>query len=455
MVLLTMLLGILIFVYGRQLFGTRAALLSVAMFTLEPTMLAHGWIVHTDIAAALGYLLFWFALQAYYSKPTISYALVFAISTTFALLTKFSLTILVPIFAGVLAFLIFRAQRLGVSRLRMALQALLASALLLGLVNAVYYFKRPRLPAGEINWITQTAFTFSPGRIIGWIGAASSLLPTYYLFGNYTVLVHNHFGHPASLLGRYSDYGWWYYFPTAFALKTSLPFLLVSAGALGWSIWTVVVKREKRTIPLLIAIVIYASLSMSGHINIGVRHIAPIFPLLFLLSGAWLDRLLRLTRSGVLVFVVVILLGWMFVDGARAYPDYLSFTNSLTMGKPGWQVLSDSNVEWGQDIGALARYLHQHGETELLGSLSGGWAAAEMNDIRLLDFAPPDLQSSSTRYVAIGAGFLNGSTVPPGLKDAHGEVLTEDQRRNYFAKYRTLVPEKVFGNSIYLYRAKE
>jgi hypothetical protein len=57
--------------------------------------------------------------------------------------------------------------------------------------------------------------------------------------------------------------------------------------------------------------------------------------------------------------------------------------------------------------------------------------------------------------VAIGAGFLNGATVPPGLKDANGVELSEEQRRNYFAKYRTLQPEKVFGNSIYLYRKQE
>ena len=66
--------------------------------------------------------------------------------------------------------------------------------------------------------------------------------------------------------------------------------------------------------------------------------------------------------------------------------------------------------------------------------------------------APRDLQSSSTKCVAVGAGFLNGSTVFPGLKDANGNQMTEEQRRNYFSKYRALRPEKVFGNSIYLYR---
>jgi hypothetical protein len=145
----------------------------------------------------------------------------------------------------------------------------------------------------------------------------------------------------------------------------------------------------------------------------------------------------------------------MLVDVARVRPDYLSFTNALTFGRPGWQLLSDSNVEWGQDIGELAQYLKARGELNLVGSLSAGWATPPMYGIKLLDFAPADLRSSSTKYVAIGAGFLNGASVPPGLKDANGVELSDGQRRNYFEKYRTLKPEKVFGNSIYLYRKPE
>jgi len=142
----------------------------------------------------------------------------------------------------------------------------------------------------------------------------------------------------------------------------------------------------------------------------------------------------------------------VFVAG-RAYPDYLSFMNSLKLEKPAWQLLSDSNVEWGQDTGAMARYLHEKGETRIAAALSAGWLKA--HGIHVVDYPPPDLQSSPTRYVAIGAASLNGSTVREDLKDATGAPLTQDQRVNYFAKYRELHPERVFGNSIYLYRKTE
>ena len=456
MVLLTLALGVLIFVYGRQLFGARAAVLSVALFSLEPTMLAHGWIVHTDVAAAFGYLLFLFTLQAYYQRPTFSRALCFGLATGFALLTKFSLAILIPIFFCALVYLAARAREFGPPRRMRILQACLAAVVVLSLLNAAYYFQHPALARQDANWIAGTATTpLVAARIITWINLFSKIFPTYYLFGLYTIFVHNHFGHPASLLGHYSSFGWWYYFPIAFALKTSLPFLLLSGGAILWALWAAIIRREKRLIPLLLAVAIYLAMSMTSHINIGVRHLAPVFPLLFLLGGACLDRLLKSTQVKTGATLVVVLLGWMLVDGVRAYPDYLSFTNSLTLGKPAWALLSDSNVEWGEDVGSLARYLHTHGETRLVGALSGSWGTPAMYGIQLVDFPPPDLQSSPTRYVAIGAGFLNGSTIPTGLTDANGAKLSEEQRRDYFAKYRTLQPEKVFGNSIYLYRARE
>ncbi len=454
-ILLTLVLGALIFIYGRQLFGARAAVLAVALFSLEPTMLAHGRIVHTDMAAALGYLLFVFVLHSYYRAPKFSHVLWFGLATGFALLTKFSLIVLVPIFIGTLLYVAWKAPRWRASRVQLGLGALTSICVVLALINAAYFFQHPKLALPEVETISGSTPAIA-GNVFMAIDVFSKIVPTYYLFGIYTVFVHNHLGHPASLLGEYRTMGWWYYFPVAFALKTTIPFLLVSVSALAWAISRAIWAREERYILLLAAITFYVALSMTGHINIGVRHIAPVFPFLFILGGAALDRLLTAERARRYAMpLIVMLFAWLVIDTVRIYPNYLSFTNPLTFGKANWQVLSDSNVEWGEDIGALARYLHSKGETKLLGSLSGGWGTAEMYDLQLLDFAPRDLESASTRYVAIGAGFLNGSAMPPDLKDKAGNVLSEEQRQNYFAKYRSLRPEKIFGNSIYLYRRPE
>jgi Dolichyl-phosphate-mannose-protein mannosyltransferase len=454
---LTLMLGALLFIYGRRLFGMRAALFAVALFSLDTTMLAHGKIVHTDIAAAFAYLLFLFTLDGYYRSPSFSRAIGIAAAMGFGLLTKFSLVILIPFSLIGLAYVLWKAPRLQTSRARVAAQAGAVAAVIIALFNAAYFLQHPALLRDDVNWIRSNpaATPLNPEQTILLIRALSKIVPTYYLFGLYTVAVHNHQGHPASLLGNYSDFGWWYYFPAAFALKSTLPFLLLTIASLVWAVWSAIFKREIKLIVLLVVGAIYLAVAMLGHVDIGIRHIAPVFPFLFLLGGAFLDRLLKWRTTGRgSVVLVVMLLSWMLFDAVRIYPDYLSFTNSLTFGKPSWQVLSDSNLEWGEDTADLARYLHRQGETQALVALSGGWAIPQMYDIQV-DFPPADLRSAKMRYVAIGAGFLNGSTVPRVLKDERGRLLSEEQTRNYFASYRTLKPEKVFGNSIYLYRAHD
>lgn len=100
-------------------------------------------------------------------------------------------------------------------------------------VNAAYYFHSRPLEAAEVEFIS----SYTPSHVnevMFSLRTFSKVVPTDFLYGIYMVLVHNRKGHPASLLGMHSEHGWWYYFPVAFALKTTLPFLLLSVAALLW-----------------------------------------------------------------------------------------------------------------------------------------------------------------------------------------------------------------------------
>jgi hypothetical protein len=127
--------------------------------------------------------------------------------------------------------------------------------------------------------------------------------------------------------------------------------------------------------------------------------------------------------------------------------------NKLASGRP-WTYLSDSNVEWGDDAGALAAYLKARGETRVRAAFLGGSVVLPLYGVDYVDLlSPPGVTLEDTRYVALGASYLNGSTVP-GWSEGSGRE-TEAQRQNYFARYRDRKPEAVFGNSIYLYREHE
>ncbi len=146
--------------------------------------------------------------------------------------------------------------------------------------------------------------------------------------------------------------------------------------------------------------------------------------------------------------------GWMSAEALRAYPDYLPYMNQLAAAHPHWWYLSDSNVEWGEDNRALAEYLHARGENEVVGALSGGWGSLAQYGINYQDIFPrPGAAVPDTRYVAIGASFLNGSTIYIGA-DKDGKMISDQQRVDYLAAYRTRQPEAILGNTIYVYRVR-
>jgi hypothetical protein len=451
MIAVTIALGWLVFVTTRRLFGERAALLATALFAAEPTLLAHGRAVHTDVPAALVYLAFCLTLCASWEGPSLRRATVLGLVSGVALATKFSLCVLVGLGLAVSVGAQWRRAGPGAARRRVVGHALVVSVLALLVVNLAYGFQRPALIPGDVRWVgIQTPAMVDPIlRAIAWL---STLLPTYFLFGLYNVAAHDWHGHSAYLLGRYSDRGWWWYFPAAFVLKTSLPFLLVALGGLGWGLWAAIRRRRRAAWLLVAPCLLYLALAMKAHINIGVRHLLPAYPFLIILGGAALDALLRARRARPVARAAVIgVLLWAGLEAVRAYPDYMTYMNPIARYEPRYRYLSDSNVEWGDEVKELADYLKSRGQTRVRAALLGGWLTLRMYGVEFVDlFDRPPGEVPRTEYVALGASFLNGSTVP-GAGPGSGRE-TNEARLDYFAAYRTRVPEKVFAHAIYLYR---
>ncbi len=445
-ILLTLALGALIYGYARRLFGSRAALLAVALFSLEPTILAHGRIVHTDIAAALAYLGTCAALHAYLVAPQARRAGLLGVVVGAAFATKYSLLILLPVVGIALLALLVLAPRRGLARRAIMAQLGLVAILALLTVNLAYGFRHQPLEAIDLDWL-QAQNPRVGAALRGGFDLLPPLVPPYYLLGAYTVLLHNADGHEAALLGQHRAQGWWYYFPVAFGLKTALPFLLLTIAALGWGLHRLAWRRDRRLLALLGPLALYVALACSSRINIGIRHLLPAFPFLFILGGVALDRLLRARRARPLTLgIVALTLAWLGATAARAYPDYLGYVNELARPEPRWYYLSDSNVEWGDDTVALARYLRARGETGVRAALAGGRDTLRYYDVAYGDLlAAPGGQGPETTYIALGASFLNGSTVPP---------LAGQPRPDYFAEYRLRPPEATFGGSIALYRVR-
>ena len=448
MIMVTLLLGALIFIFTRRLFNARAAVLAVALFSFEPTILAHGRVIK-DIHVAFAYLLFFFALYVYGSAPTFRRAILLGLAFGLALGVKYSMVILLPIVLTCGCLLMLRPPP-DTPRRRIIFQILGATLAALLMLNAAYFFRHQALSIHDIQAPAYGAPAFS-GGMLSLLNLLSVFAPPYFVLGAFDTFSHNDLGHPAFLLGNYSEHGWWYYFPVAFALKTTIPFLLLAVISLAWAAWRTI-GRDLKFLILLAPAAIYAVPAMVAGINIGIRHFLPVFPFLFILGGALLDRMLSLRRARPLVYATVtVFIAVCAVEALRAYPNYISYMNQLASGRPAWTYLSDSNIEWGDDAGALAAYLKAKGETRVRAAFLGGSVILPLYGVEYVDLlSPPEGNWADTRYVALGASFLNGSTVP-GWSEGSGRE-TELQRQNYFARYRDQKPEAVFGNSIYLFR---
>lgn len=451
MIVVTLLLGMLIFAFARRLFNARAAVLAVALFSLEPTILAHGRVVK-DIDVAFAYLLFFFALYIYGSAPSLRRAILLGLACGLALSVKYSMLIVFPILLISGCVLMFRRPG-SVRRRQIVFEIISATVVALLALNAAYLFRHQPLSIPDIRSLAQSSPAYA-NTLLSLVKVGSVFVPPYFLLGAIDTFLHNDIGHPAFLLGEYSDHGWWYYFPVAFALKTTIPFLLVTIASVAWAVWRIS-RRDLKPLVLLIPVLIYSIFAMLAAINIGIRHFLPIFPFCFIMGGALLDRLLTVKKYRPFALAsVIIVLTLCSVEVVRAYPNYIPYMNQLASSHPHWMYLSDSNVEWGDDAGALADYLKAKGETSVRAALLGGSVTLPLYGVKYVDLlSPPEVHLEDTRYVALGASYLNGSTVS-GWSEGSGRE-TPTQRHNYFARYRDREPEAVFGNSIYLYREHE
>jgi len=444
MVTFTIALGILLFLATRRWFGPIAAVFAVLLYSFEPTILGHGRLVHTDIPAAFMYLLFFFVLDGYRQNPSASRALGIGLVTALALLTKFSMIVLIPVL-GVLVLVRLWWSRENPKVWRSVTgHVLVAAAVFVLTVQVVYAFRSPSIDP-EVAWIQNVSRY--PSLVERTIETLSPVFPRDFLFGIYVVAMHNSGGHSSSILGLYDYRGWWYYFPLAFALKTTIPFLLLSLAAIGWSLWRTA-QGDRAFSYAIIPLAIYSLLAMTSGINIGIRHFLPAYPFLFMLSGALLASIWRHSRKAGFILAIGVV-GLMAVEALATFPYYISYVNQFKGQNPGWRYLSDSNVEWGDAVPELVDYLRARDITQISGALLGGNLTLHLYGIEFKSlFGPPPLPE--TEYVAIGASFLNGSTVEYG--DAGSGRGTEEQRVNFFDAYRHRKPLAVFGNSIYLFK---
>jgi 4-amino-4-deoxy-L-arabinose transferase-like glycosyltransferase len=362
--------GALVFCWSRRLFGTAGGFVSLAFFVFSPTFLAHGGYATSDVCIALFMLASIGAWWRHLGRPGAGPFALSAVVFGLACVAKFSAVLLIPMMA-ICAAVHALAQPGQAGRIARSAagHALVALAVIWTFYGFRYSAFNPALPAPDqfiVAWPVLYANTGLVGRMIHFL-AGIRALPEAFLYGAAYVSYTSQ-SRGAFLNGDYSFVGWRTYFIWAFALKTTLPF--IAASALG--AWVAVRSRIRppgslagrlRALlpltPLLALFSVYWIVSILSHLNIGHRHLAPIYPVLFILAGALGPWLARPLGAGALL--VAGLIAWHVGESARVAPHYLAYFNELAGGPAGGsQHLVDSSLDWGQDLPGLKAWLERN-----------------------------------------------------------------------------------------------
>jgi hypothetical protein len=321
------------------------------LIAFEPNLLAHGSLVMTDVAAALGFVLAVYAFYAYLSAPSYRRLALVALAAGFALSLKHStilLAIILPALAVADAFLSAGQQRTRTAlRNLVALMAVMVVALTL--LWGVYGFRYAARPNQARPW-TPLRLASSHGlvatKVIPAIESAR-LLPQAYLIGLQDILVESEEGKRTFLVGQMYPTGRWFYFPVAATIKFTLPtLLLLVVSAFAVPFWR---KRKREAAFLLVPAAILLASAMNYTIDIGIRHLLPLLPFLVILAAAGTWSLVRNRRWPTIALVT--LLVFHAVSSLRAFPNYLSYGNELWGGPANtYKYLSDSNTDMGQAL---------------------------------------------------------------------------------------------------------
>jgi hypothetical protein len=368
--LFSLTLALLVFFAAREMFSPLTGIIALSVFAFEPVLLSNGALVTTDMPLTCLFFASVYSFYRYIKRPSLSRLALCATTTAFAIAAKHSGVLIFPtLFLLALSSLLIAPRQLssGITPVERSsshslcrLAFVLVSIILLSYVFlwAIYGFRYAARP-GQLQMIpTLAIFTRSLNSplkqsVITFL-ARHHLFPEAYLYG-WVDILRIPDSRTTFILGRVLPSGSWFFFPAVFLIKstlTLLSFLLLVPFAR--------IRGCRREILFLtIPVVFFLLVSILSMLNLGVRHILPIYPFCVILGAAAASSFA--TRSGIAKVAVVALLIFAAISSLRCFPDYLAYSNEIAGGPSHtYRLVTDSNADWGQGLKWTKTYLDQH-----------------------------------------------------------------------------------------------
>lgn len=467
-VLLGVLLGVLVYAWILEWIGFVPAVVALAMIAFEPNIGAHFSIVSTDAGLAVfavGALYFLWRVCRTCSPLNIAGLCLFC---ALSIASKYSAVLLYPIVIGLLVLSVYPFRRITSARAATVVALLLTSSYVGLWASYGFHYS----PSANAEW--QYSLHSNPylaervpslAAVTGAVDAAH-LLPNVFSEGFFIGQAKAQ-QRRAFLMGSFSETGWWYFFPVAVLIKTPMSLLLLSVvGFVSLlRVSSTTSNLEPRTssldprpsaldprpsTPEMVAFLMIPILGfllppMVSHLNIGLRHVLPIYPFLIMLAAFAVARLIDTPRRSGRIVAGAAALVWL-VEFGRAYPHPLAFFNTLVGGPAqGARYLVDSNLDWGQDLKGLKVWMDERGVQEI--------------NLAYFGAADPVYYGIRARYIHGGLPYVRNDQVTAPVLPGYvavsatlesGALVPEAARDTYWG-LRSLTPVAVIGHSIKIY----
>jgi hypothetical protein len=444
-------LAAFLFFAGKEMFGATAGLITMALFVFDPSVLANAPFVTTDTGAACGFFATIYLFYRFAKEMSWKRAAACGLALGLALASKHSTIVVFPLLvvlgAGEIAGRWKVAGRLPKQDLRkVAIGLGIVGAVALFVLWGVYSFRFHMHPNG-LTMAPLDVEVRPLARPMQWFilfCAHYHLLPESYLFGLVDVQGVGE-AWPTYYMGKIYAHGIWYYFPTVLLVKWTVGTLAAVALAI-WVFVTGKIKSPREIFFLGFPAAFYLAVAMAGPLNMGVRHILPTFPFIFMLIGAALAWLIKRGRPW--VYVVAIVLLAHTAESLHSFPNYIPFGNALWGGPANThKYFSDAAVDWAQQLKWTKQWLDENNVKEC----SFAYFAAPF-------LMPSDYDIPCKLLPTFDTSYVQEITVPPVVKGpiliSYGDLGGYEFGtwvRNPYEMFNRRKPDAVIMDSIAVY----
>jgi len=438
------------------------ALISGFLYAFSTNVIAHGRLVTTDLIASLSFLLVIDIWSRYLKAPSSKNIVYLILAIAFAFLSKFSTILLLPLLVltgfGYIIIKYWRDKIILTKSLLLIRDFIIIGLGVFVLINLVYFVAMRNMSVGTQLQLVRESFPQDNQVSEITKQTLSSIIQFpglqyfgQYLLGQAMVVQRVGGGNTTFLLGQFTNQSFVEYFPLTYLLKENLVIILSLFSIILASIFIIPVKLQSKNISwqvsmlnnwylinITIMILIYWFISIRGNLNLGIRHILPAVILTYIVIAFGIVKILiplRFTRVLLSVFLITYVLSTIL-----SYPNYISNLNILAGQDQGYQIFTDSNLDWGQDLKRLNNWTKkQNIDTLYIDYFGTADAQYYLPNTKIIPVKSTD--GPQIGYTAISATMLQDSFYQKQNNPGYQEY--------WWLAWRS--PDYIIGNSILIY----